>query len=806
MKAINRCFKNWIMAVNLEEEIFCDFQIKKISRQYTAEQLLNLWQRRPTRLFWLLENFNDNDSQAFFSFLDREIARFPLALKSCYYKNEQLQQLKELAAENNEHELLKLLKTELGRGGARPPASVSIPLVLKSVKKQEFLPPVIFDYFSSDFCSDLAKNNKCYLSKASRIEMLFNRSFQSHLPIGLKLPLLNFSLNNFSAVGESFALGLWVELWLRHYRPVNKPVLCCSGNIDCNTGKILEVDDLNLKIKAALNKNFDFVIVPASGLNKNLLADHRVLAFYHVDELDYWLMMNSGNEIGATRVRAWLKGERKLPAFKSFHSYFSSLPPDAEGVVADCKTLIRRQSTETRIEKLKIFIEIFIKNQADHKSFINCFLPDFLQFALLPWSLMNSKILPGHESDALYLHFHEKLLTSQPEVYLASRFVRHNFSDGLIFEPDFFHLRQRYPAILLLFFHEPGEMLHFLSRLPDLTSFELKLLEQLCCELDKSAVEYCQITSAKRADAEIMGKILSFFDSQACFKVGTQLVMRRRLKFLFEAFKNFGQNQQKNAISKFAAQTCFKLIKIHLQRFAFKNKLDLDSILDFLCHNALLENIDENIRHNPILIGLLKKIGSKEKNSRLIEKPLKQFNRNLQNKTKDMPWLPQPGLVFIKNLVFANKVFNWRRVLNSFAESVNLEPSGELMLYCIAHYAGYITGLNSKKPGLVDSSMLPLNGQRFSQAFFSGLAMAFTPETAQTGVDKNKCFISNNFNLSEYRDGFESLFYFLLPKPCQQCMISELRDLLLLNRFYKSSQEESIQKNQAAVLMQKALF
>lgn len=794
------------MAESLEEEILCDFQIKKISRQYTAEQLLNLWQRRPTRLFWLLENFKDNNSQAFFAFLDREIARLSVCFKGCYYKNEQLQQLKELAAKNKEDELLKSLKTEHLRDNATPLASVSIPLVLKSGSNQEFLPPVIFDSFSSNLCSDLVENNKRYHSKASRVEMLFNRSYQTHLPIGLKLPLFNFSFNNFSAAGESFALGLWVELWLRQHRPVNKPFLCCSGNIDCNTGKILEVDDLDLKIKAALNKNFDFVIVPASGLDKILLADNRVLAFSHLDELNYWLMMNSGNEIGATRVRAWLKGERKLPVFDNFYRYFSSLPPDAEKTVADCKTLIRRQSIEQQIEKLEIFVESYIKNSADHKSFINCFLPDFLQFALLPWLLMNYKNLPGHEADALYLHFYEKLLTSQPEVYQASRFVRHNFSHSLIFEPDFFHLRQRYPAILLLFFHEPGEMLHFFSRLPYLTSFELKLLEKICCELDKSAEEYCQITSAKRVDAEIMEKILFVFDSQAQFKVGTQLVMRRRLKFLFEAFENFVQSQQKNVMFKLAAQTCLKLIKMHLQRFAFKNKLDLDSILDFLFHNATLENIDENIRHNPVLNGLLKQIGRKEKNSRLVKKPLKQFKRNLQNKTKDMPWLPQPGLVVVKNLVFNYKTFNWRRVLNSFAESVNLEPSGELMLYCPAHYAGYFTGLNSKKPALIDSSMLPLSGQRFSLAFFSGFALAFADETDQTAISKKNCFVKCNFKLVECRDGFESLFYFLLPQSCQQCMKSQFRDFLVLKRSYKRSQQESIKKNEAAVMMQKALY
>ncbi len=520
-------------------------------------------------------------------------------------------------------------------------------------------------------------------------------------------------------------------------------------------------------------------------MNECFHSDPRIIAFGHTEELNSWLLMNTGNGPGLRKVSAWLKADRDEPEISDFSQYFAHCEDNNLKFLWHSKSLIKQQPQKTRVNKIKTLLDKFFCSQKYSEANLHKVLPDFLWMALLPWQLLFWQDRNCLHAENLYLNFCQKFLTSQPEIILAANFINSNSAQSLIADKRFKTIRIRYPALLWLFFREPVEMLFLYSKLQELSSFEVKMLGKLCEELKTNAKAYCSVTSSLSADANIMTLLVKNIDSQARFSSGVRLVVRKRLALLYSSWKNFYRQQKKEPLLKEAADVSQLLLKMHLKRLARKDKLDLTCIIEVLGNKKIEPHRFKELRRHPVLYRFLKEFDRKNyqiPRKSLSEKSLaKEVVSNLNCKTRSLAWLPQPGAAFLSALEHDWLIFDWARVLNAFSQRINLEPAQELMLFCLSHWAGRITAIMDENSL---NKQLRFTKKRFATAFSVGYRQVCHESDDMAEAYKEDFYGSDNFEK-----------WFLLLDFKAKMEIFARHEEFLLVKGNEFSGKESLKKN-----------
>jgi len=660
--------------------------------------VLDFWRKRPTRLFSLLENYRDDQSQQYFNLLDQEIRRLPALLTTSHYSPEKLNKLQKLALTHNEKELAATLSVQKPAsirtsGLPRFTRQPAVPLIITGDRYD--LPDVIFDHFSSDFAlliSMPADNRVIWRHRL--ICQMFSERHKSEITTVPVLPMLCFPFPGFNAEGCSFEMGLWANLWLTAHNQPEIGRICCTGAIDTDNGCFLEVSFLEQKLAAAFAMGFASCLVPAAGsIPERFAGDSRVIRLHDVADLDNWLLINSGNGRNVRRVVSWLQSERRKPSQIDFSAFFAESPACPAEPVVTWKSMIGQLSPAARLTRLKALTMAYC-NDIDTDIRRNmALLPTAFRYAALPWMLADAGVNTAM-AEGLYSEFAIRCAESSPEIYLASRLLLGRSYQKLPARPEFTALRQRFPLLIWLFFREPTEMLATFSLIKKHNSSEKRALKMLLDLLSRHAGSYVGTSGNQRPDAAIMQKILRHVDPDARFRPGPVLTIRKRLLHLFNAMQNFSQYGHRRT-----ADCCLRLLCLHLEHVTEKTGVDLTGLAQFLknFHAGIAEEADLPEAPMPVLQDLLQAMtnaqnrqGSKDR-SCIVHNLHKSFRRVLSGKSHEMPWFPQPGIAFVR-AIMQNE---WRslpffRISSQFAADNYQSPSGELRQACLAYWAGLI--------------------------------------------------------------------------------------------------------------------
>jgi len=655
------------------------------------------WQRRPTRLFSLLTEYHPEKPQAWFSFLDLEARRLPLVLSNISYSSKQLEHLHALAVRNAEHGLERTLNGIINnRLMPVPSASVNrpaVPLLIDS--DNQFYPRVIFDRFSDDFSLFLhLSSDSQVIAKHRRVCELFTHRLSPGKLLMPLLPLMCFPFPGFSFEGNSFEMGLWVSLWLAAHSWPQGGNICCTGTICSKTGRIGKVSRLEEKLDAALGKGFSKCLVPAEGfISTRYVGDSRVVAINDVDELNDWLLQNTGVARQTRRVVSWMQSDRNEPGIEDFTEFFNSNALIETEPAAHWKTLLRHQPTERRMHRLKQLVRSFCSLPDGEVFKTLAFLPAALRYACLPWILKKLLQEKPAAAEALYLVFSRRYAESSPEIYHASRFLIEKPYFYLLAERDFIEVRHRFPLLLWLFFREPSEMLLAFSLLEQLNSVEKGLLGKLIALLARHAEAYVSDSTRQRIDARIMQKLLQRIDPEARFRPGPVLTVRKRLLYLWHAAAGFAA-----AGNNDAAECCRKLLDRHLN-FLTAMALPGYNLKETFARGTADAEAMQKMTEIPAMHDLLHAVRSSKcsiENSKLLQKklpdPFVTCKTAITGKSPDLLWLPQPGSACLRAVLNGSwPDLNFFGIIRQFTCNSYRTPASELREASLAFWAGTIT-------------------------------------------------------------------------------------------------------------------
>ncbi len=699
---LKKVFAGWFEYSGYESE----YKIEQATRANSETSLpgglgsfiFDFWQRRPTRLFNLLEDYNQEAPQRFFSFLDHEIKRVPTAFASSFYSQTNRQRLHELALKHQELELAEIIKNLLNDQrlpSDKDPVShqPAVPLIIAGNKG--LYPQVIFDSFSNDFTllMNMPADSQVIWQHRLICEM-FMKQFREAVSTMPVLPMMCFPFPGFNAEGGSFAMGLWVTLWLASHNRPETCRICCTGTIDTSNGQFGEVSFLDQKIEAALATGFDICLVPAACKDaKKFRGNKHIIPLHDVSELNNWLTMNTGNTRQIHRVVNWLQSDRQIPEPEDFTAFFAKPSFGPIEIVTGWKSLIRHLTPTAGLRKIIAMIRAYCSNYVSDTNKLLAFLPTSFRYTALPW-LLSASDCSTAMAEQLYSDFSRRCAESSPEIYIASRLLLEKSHFSILARPDFFTLRQRYPLLLWLFFREPAEMLAAFSLLDERSGLENHALDSLLKLLEKHVRSYVSISGNRRTDAAIMQKILKKYDPDAHFRAGPVLTIRKRLFYLWNAMHNFARLGHKRAVS-----CCHRLLRLHLRYIADKTGADISTLLPIISENASANsnNLPMHLQKMPALHDLLQALRcSNQKTGQSHDQYsshnlFKKYKSALTGKSPDMLWFPQPGLAFLRAILTDNWCsLNFFSILRKFGSDNYQSPSAELRQACLAYWAGLI--------------------------------------------------------------------------------------------------------------------
>ncbi|NCB39613.1 MAG: hypothetical protein EOM80_12695 [Erysipelotrichia bacterium] len=815
-KKLTRYLHNWLTPHSIDDELHANAVVATENANNTDNSfiisLTSFWRHRPTRLFWLLQNFSAEESQDFFTCLDNEIERLPDSMRFNNYSKEQLQYLAKLAEQNGESYLTEQLKTQAIKENISPEIrQLRVPLVIKTSHDSANLPSVVFDTFQDFSTSTPVSHAQIFKEiRFIAIQQLFKQVFPGSAIQFAGLPLSVIGSKGFVTTGNSAELGFWVYLWLKHHQTDDYPSLCCTGQIDADTGKIYAVDNFSEKMQAFTQKNFAFFLVPEENLTTINYPSPRIIGFNHVDELNHWLLVNTGQAPQIRKVATWLKGDRQKPASKFFASFFSDSVSKFFNPLTSWKAGLKRQSLPVQLKKLFYLCKEFFLHLKPAGGNLHLYVPDYIWFAMLPWVMNDIHHLNARHAENLYMQVCEKFAESKPEVFLASRFIMTSQPEKLLKTKSFAHVRRRYPLILWLFFRDPAEMLHVFSCLRNLSVLEKLCLKTLCSELQEKIELYANASASLRADVDIMQKVVGLIDDDAVFNHGPLQIVRKRLVSLYRAYKNFADRAAINERSSYSDVSilCFKLIEIHLRNLAQKDDIEIEPLLKRLSDKncSQTEVIPDALRRHPILSELIQELNHKHNIAKnripFTNNPLKEILNNLEGSARNRRWLPQPGLVFLQNLKRDWLSFDWAGLLNSFARDNHQSPAAELRLFCMAHWAGIISGSLRSADKIFKNKTD--RKHRFMMAHIAGILDSDCMNVCE-GIDpRRECVVAKIYDFTNTRDFLELFCYFLLPNNCQNCLRDDF--IKMLNADDSEKKNESFMKRRAAKMMLAGLF
>ncbi len=732
------------MPENLLEKVFScwfdfaghdkEFEIEEIARNTDRSSLpgglgsliYSFWQRRPTRLFSLLAEYHPEQPQAWFSFFDLEARRLPLVLSHSLYSKKQLEYLHNLSLQKAEHNLAKILDSIIdGQSMAASAVSINrpaVPLLIDS--SNQFHPQVIFDRFSDDFSLFMyLPSDSQVIAKHRRVCELFMHRFSPDKLLMPLLPLMCFPFPGFAVEGNSFELGLWVSLWLATHGWPQAGNICCTGTICSKTRRIGRVSRLDEKLDAALGNGFSTCLVPAEVFFASRYAgDSRVVAINDIDELNDWLLQNTGVARHTRRVVSWLQSDRDIPNSEDFTAFFNSNAFSDLEPAAHWKALLRHQPPGQRIYRLKHLVRAFCTLPDSEIFKTLAFLPAALRYACLPWVLKKLLHEKPAAAEALYLVFSRRYAESAPEIYHASRFLIEKPYFYLLAERDFIEVRHRFPLLLWLFFREPAEMLLAFSLLEQLNSVEKRLLGKLIALLGRHAETYVSDSTRQRIDARIMQKLLQKIDPEARFRAGPVLTIRKRLVYLWHAAAGFATTGNNDA-----AACCSNLLDRHLDFLTAMTSPGFDLAETFArgaADAAAMQKMTEIPAMHDLLNALKSSEGSLKKSKMLPHKSPDPFNTcktAIQGKSPDLLWLPQPGSACLRAVLDGSwPDLNFFGIIRQFSCNSYRTPASELREASLAFWAGIITRYHVTSADSLLKSRHCQNARNLSLPFITG--------------------------------------------------------------------------------------
>ncbi|NLM18365.1 MAG: hypothetical protein GX221_11700 [Candidatus Riflebacteria bacterium] len=763
-----------------------------------SKSLQSFWKRRPSRLLHILKAYDD--FRGLFRYIDSEIERLRDNKGRFYYSKSQQTEILKLAQKLDEEDINETL---FSKSPSTPPL-VTVPLVLEN----NLLPQVYFDSFieftedsfkdpSNDFLKTLQKDAEKRYSK-------LNENFKPHnaKTVCIALPATIEKLSGLRISGDSDNLGYWVERWLKHNNITDFPPLCCTGQIDKH-GQIREISHYDIKLEAWISTQEGYFLVPEENKRKEEKATPGVIGFNNLEELEHWLRLNTGKEPRIRKVRSWLANDRKEPEYEDFVAFFDKINNSYVTQAAYFREAMLPQNCENRYAKLKTIAkhyEQYLKQ--DCNRFYK--LPQYIRIALTPWLADQMQ-----EFDTLYRNTAEKFANSSHDTYLASRFVLSNCPEEILQSHAFTKNRKYYPMLLWLFFRDPAEMLYTFSLLPDLSSYETNLLKQLLESISKHFDDYTDEKSDARADSQIMQEVMAMIDPEAIYKAASAMQTRKKLPLLYKASLNFAKTAQaletvspeETTIFKDAELLCCRIIKEHINQYLAKRsilrlkvaELSSDDIRKAIC--ALFENLP-NLRNSAILKGLCKAINNCDTNKDC-SKPdtsnqhgskniLNGILSNLADESKAkakkslyLPdWLPQPGIIFLKNAT--NSRF-WQskslKLLKAFEKDNHRTAATALRRHCLHHFSALmLQACNPEQPDIFKAA-------RKGLPYLTALLTNMSAENQEKLIGE----ISANIKLK-----LEELYwYFLLPEQYQTILLNKLIDEIMSHRVNSDVPDDS---------------
>ncbi len=638
----------------------------------------------------------------------------------------------------------------------------AVPLIIRSDDPSH--PGVIFDRFSDDFSLYMPPSSQVRIISQHRhlCELFMHRFAPDRLLMPL-LPLMCFPFPGFSAEGNSFEMGLWVSLWLAAHAGPQSGNICCTGTVCSKTGNIGRVSRLDEKIAAALNTGFTTCLVPAKDFDKTLFAgDSRVVAVNDIDELNEWLLQNTGMARQTRRVVGWLQSDRQTPSPDDFAIFFSQNVSNENEPAAYWKSLLRQQPPYVRRQRLQRLVREYCTNTRTDPRKTLAFLPVSFRFACLPWLLQEMLRDTPAAAESLYLTFSRRFAESSPEIYHASRFLIEKPHVFLLAQSEFTDVRHRFPLLLWLFFREPSEMLLAFSLLRQLNGIEKALLQKLVSLLDRYAPFYATNSSRRRIDTWIMQKVLKLIDGEAHFREGPVLTIRKRLLYLWQAAEGFTATG-----ATAAASLCRRLLDLHLEFLTARAAPGLDLAATFVRGDL------EKLAVFPAMQDLLHAAGTPDAIKRLpatVPDPFKTCKRAIHGRSPDLLWLPQPGISCLRAILCGRwPELNFSGLIRQFTGNSYRTPATELREACLAYWAGAITSHYASTAEAIIKEKSYRHAGNLRLPYLAGwLRQKFQSEKVLP------CSACRHL-LSPLEFPLESLFWLLfLPSACQPCIRSKL--------------------------------
>ncbi len=422
--------------------------LKKLNESSFSE----LWEYRPTRLFWVYSDFPCSEEE------DGERNRFYQSLKKNYYDKKYL-----LEFFKNDPEI-----TEVIENNTKPASGVVFPCVLKGNTNKQ-LPSVSFSSFIvAQKAVDYNLDNVARIVKES-LELDTNQQYIPEISLYLELD------------GKSYELAFASFLIIEHYKDLFQriPSICCSGIINQN-GEINKIDCAKEKLEAASKMGYDYIVLPESNRN-DVSATENTIFIQNIFELKNWLLDLIHKD--EQKIIHWLKAGGKEPTREEFNNYFKInnyisfiyqwkknlyYVPDNIAikrllsiVMAYNVYLTENDSNPISINKLKLLKE---------------FTPKNVYYSIAAY-LIASKGLSERVCDWLNQELSEAIKIQGPDWALAAKQLK---------ETDFIEilannrtLRERYPHLICYYFKNPPELLYLLSSIKELTAKESNLIDRI---------------------------------------------------------------------------------------------------------------------------------------------------------------------------------------------------------------------------------------------------------------------------------------------------------------------------------------
>ncbi|MDD3376678.1 MAG: hypothetical protein PHF08_04380 [Candidatus Riflebacteria bacterium] len=652
--------------------LFKDVRDKKKIENINCES--DFCRYAPTRAFWLdsLHGFLKVDKlkEAFIT----EVARLEDALRLNYYEQDP--------------DFAKLRLPEPQNRNILPFRGVYVPLVTEINDKHKYLPDVSFSGFEELSGSKIGKIDfEKYENIGKILKTLLK--YETNIYYILQIdPLIKIE-------GKSFELGYFVNRWLQMNKDAfNRiPNICCTGEIT-QDGNLSKIERAEIKIKAALTKNFDYIFLPEDNRNE-YDTDPRIIYFQNIYQVIIFLSENTDDQKSKNKIKAWLNGDNSEPS-NEFERYFKTQTDPTENSLKTYKDLFEHKSAEEQYEKLQTIVrnyaayalKQFDSNALERAKVVNLIFPRSISFFYLTSLLKENNF--DYKEKSIYNSAADFFLSSDPDVTLASGLL--SDTDFIEQEETFEKIRRRYPKLLCLLFKNSAQLLYLLSCLKSKNHTEDRLLNSVLSEIENYDIQTNEIES----EVTLMNKVLKVFSDSVNLKDTNFITNSKKIALLYKARKNFlTQNCTE------AAQVCFTYFEKILEKVE-ENKAYRQIAKDFFDDKNITDS-QKTVLNKPAYTHLSKVRDSNKQGLKSYKDEIKkiedaaksllcQFLKNTFKIKEKHGFYPQPAFNIFsyfqsnKSNYSLQSFFN--TVLGGFGKHFQNSEAKTFKAECLAFWAG----------------------------------------------------------------------------------------------------------------------